>query len=192
MKIYNDKFLLEKEERKKHELKLWITYYQYIIDSLQNIKLILPNLTFEKKLTLRGSKSTVEIINAGIGHTANDIIMYVSEDNILFAGDLVFVKCHPYLASGYPDKWVNTLDRLKNLKIDSIIPGHGPIGKKIHIDLMIQYIADVREIASKIRKGDEATRRLTKSNIPPPYDTWRFGDMFFPLNIQFFIEKILT
>ena len=192
MKIYTDKLSLEKDERKKHELKFWTSYYQSIIDSLPDIKLILPNLTFERKLTLRGSKSKVEIINTGIGHTANDIIMYVSEENVLFTGDLVFVKCHPYLANGHPEKWVNTLNRLKDLTIDSLVPGHGPIGEKKHINLMIEYITEVREFASNIRKGDEATQKSMMSNIPPPYDTWLFGDIFFSLNIQFFIEKILT
>ena len=189
LKNLTEQFYSEKERRKKYELKTWISYYQHIIDSLPDIKLILPNLTFNKKLTLSGSKRTVEIINTGDGHTENDVVMYVSGDKILFTGDLVFAKCHPYLADGYPKKWVNTLNKLSDLEIHALIPGHGPIGTKKDMDLMVRYITDLEELANKIRNEDETTRKTTINNVPPLYDTWLFGDFFYPMNIQFLIES---
>ena len=137
LKALTDQFRSEKEDRKKAELKLWISYNQHIINSLPDIRLNLPNLTFAKQLTLSGSKHAVEIINTGEGHTDNDTVMYVPSEKILFTGDLVFVQCHPYLGDGHPKKWLTTLSRLKDLKITALIPGHGPIGNAKDIDLMV-------------------------------------------------------
>jgi glyoxylase-like metal-dependent hydrolase (beta-lactamase superfamily II) len=190
LKSYSDQFNLEKDEVKKREIEFWIYYYEHIIKSLPEIKITLPDLTFKNKLILNGTKRTVEIINTDEGHTLNDVIMYTPEEKILFAGDLVFAKCHPYLGSGHIDNWVNSLRRMKALDIRVIIPGHGPVGTKKDIDLMIQYINDLLNIAANIRDKDQSAQQEIMKDIPIPYENWLFGEIFYPMNLKFIISYI--
>lgn len=173
---------------KRKELEIWVIYYRGIIESLSELKIILPNLCFGKKLTIRGEQRTLEVINTEESHTESDSILYVREDQILFTGDLVFVQCHPVLVDGNPDKWLSTLEYLKTFKIKTLIPGHGPIGTKKDINLLSQYIITLKKIAKEYMKVEKQYKDRIINEIPPPFDMWRFGNFFFNVNLQFLLE----
>jgi glyoxylase-like metal-dependent hydrolase (beta-lactamase superfamily II) len=76
--------------------------------SYSELKTRLPNVTFEHKLAIYGSKRTVELLPLA-GHTASDVVLYLPKEKIAFMSDLLFVNIHPYLASGSPEQWKQSL-----------------------------------------------------------------------------------
>ena len=76
------------------------------------------------------------------GHTPGDIAVYHPKSKILFAGDAILEGMDPYIR---PDSisiktWIEHLERLKNLDIEWILPGHGAISKPDIIDSNISFL----------------------------------------------------
>ena len=76
------------------------------------------------------------------GHTPGDIAVYHPKSKVLFAGDAILEGMDPYIR---PDSisiktWVRNLERLKELDIEWILPGHGALSKPDIIDSNIQFL----------------------------------------------------
>ncbi|MGQ9781336.1 MAG: MBL fold metallo-hydrolase [Nitrososphaeria archaeon] len=59
---------------------------------LVGLEIVLPNITFEDNFKVED----IDMIHTG-GHTACSSIVYVPEDRVLFAGDLLFAKRFPWV-----------------------------------------------------------------------------------------------
>ena len=76
------------------------------------------------------------------GHTPGDIAVYHPRSKVLFAGDAVLEGMDPYIRpdSINIDTWIGNLERLKELDIEWILPGHGALSKPDIIDSNITYL----------------------------------------------------
>ncbi len=91
----------------------------------KNIKLVLPQLTFEEgSMTLRVGKKTL-IMNPATGHSRDGISVLVEEDRVLFAGD-AFMPL-PYFVDGDIDELAATIKQIGKMGLENIIQGHGDI-----------------------------------------------------------------
>jgi glyoxylase-like metal-dependent hydrolase (beta-lactamase superfamily II) len=91
------------------------------------IELTLPNHVFEDKLELELDGYPCHLIYVGPAHTSGDIIVYLPEHSVIFAGDIVFRKCTPVGWEGTHAKWIDALDLIISFKPEIIVPGHGPL-----------------------------------------------------------------
>ena len=76
------------------------------------------------------------------GHTPGDIAIYHPESKILFSGDAILEGMDPYVRPDSIDiwTWIKNLERVKELDIDWICPGHGALSKPEIIDQNIRYL----------------------------------------------------
>jgi cyclase len=109
-----------------------------------------PNVTFREWLWIDGSKRSVLIQAMGGGHTEDDAIMLLPEDRVLFAADLVTVGFHPAMKYGNPDAWLDILDKLCEMEFDRVVPGHGTVGERKDVEVMKQYISNIKQAAAGI------------------------------------------
>ena len=100
----------ERDENRRAEDGFWLKYYEAIQDSHDSLRTVLPDLTFEGKMVLHGPARTVELREAGRGHTASDCLLWLPTEKIAFMGDLLFIDCHPYVGDGFPSDWMRALD----------------------------------------------------------------------------------
>lgn len=84
-----------------------------------------PNVVFEKSLTLFLGKREVQILQLGRGHTKGDTVVWLPKEKVLFAGDLVEFGATPYTGDAYLRDWPQTLDRLRALGAEKLVPGRG-------------------------------------------------------------------
>lgn len=84
-----------------------------------------PTMTFSDKMTVDLGNKKVELIHIGEGHTRGDIIAWLPEDKVCFAGDLVEYGATPYCGDAQLKKWAGTLERLAALKPKALVPGRG-------------------------------------------------------------------
>ncbi len=108
----------------------------------------------------------------GRGNTVGDAIAYLPKERILIAGDLVDSPV-PYLGGGFPIEEVDTLKRVKELDVETLIPGHGGVlkGKAFlqqEIDLIEAVIAAMnqeigRTNADPHRKLDEIKKAVERN-----------------------------
>jgi glyoxylase-like metal-dependent hydrolase (beta-lactamase superfamily II) len=181
----------EKDEWTRKELTLWLGYYQGMIESHPKLTLTVPNITFEDKLTIHGNQRTVELISFGRGHTESDLFLHLPDEKIAFMGDLLFIGMHPWLADGDPDSWISVLTKVKELGVETVVPGHGPVGNAEDISTMISYIKTMEQVAEGLIDKGKTKEDISLDYLPEQFKDWWLR-RFFPLNLQFMYERIVA
>jgi len=67
----------------------------------------------------------VEIWHPGSGHTRGDTIAWVEAEKVLFSGDLVEYEAGVYTGDAQLEEWPTTLEALRALNAQAIVPGRG-------------------------------------------------------------------
>lgn len=80
------------------------------------------------------------------GHTADSISVYYPKSKTLFAGDTIYEGMRLNTRFGGPKEWklwISHLERMKQLEIKTIVPGHGKLCSKKEIDRNIAYLKEL-------------------------------------------------
>ena len=77
------------------------------------------------KLSINLGGVVVEIWSPGPGHTRGDTIAWVPAEKVLFSGDLVEYQAGVYTGDAQLEEWPATLEALRALKAEAIVPGRG-------------------------------------------------------------------
>lgn len=85
-----------------------------------------PTIFFTDGLVIDLGGVHVRLNFPGHSHTNTSITAFIKEDNVLFIGDIIFNKYHPYLVDADINSWMDVLAELDNSRAKIIIPGHGP------------------------------------------------------------------
>jgi cyclase len=174
----------EKDHKRRRELASLISYMQGVSKSHCELETRLPNITFEQELTIHGTERTIKLLPLA-GHTFSDVVLYLSKEKIAFMGDLLFVNIHPYLASGSPEQWKQSLAKVEGLGVQIVIPGHGPVGRSADLSVMSQYIQSLEGIVVNMIKSGKPMEQASFEPVPSPFDTWLSYDNFFITNLEF-------
>jgi cyclase len=138
-----------------------------------------PFLCFEDRLSLFIDDLEVELIHFGTAaHTTNDIVVWIPERGVLFSGDLIFKGGTPFALQGSVAGWAETLEKLRDLGAETIVPGHGPICGPEAIDEVAAYLAFLQQTA---REGFEAG--LEPLELASPTDLGPFASLTDPERI---------
>ena len=162
----------EEDENKRRSQANEIATRREILAALPTFKRVMPDLTFEQQLTLHGSHRTAELLTYGGGHTASDAFLYLPDDQLIFMGDLLFVRTHPWMGDGNPEEWVHILERVEQLNFTLAVPGHGPRGAREDLTLNQHYISSICALAETCMSKGEALEEATKAKMPEPFDSW--------------------
>ncbi len=87
-----------------------------------------PFVTFETALRVWVNDQPVELRHLGPAHTTNDVIAWVPDQRVLYAGDLLFNGGTPFVMMGSVAGSLAALEELRRLDAETIVPGHGPVG----------------------------------------------------------------
>jgi cyclase len=132
---------------------------------------VLPTKTFDERFILDG----VEMIHTG-GHTAGSSVVFVADDRVLFAGDLVFAKTFPWGGdpSADPNSWIDAFKTILNMDIETIIPGHGLLCGKSEIEIQLEWFEAVREEMKRlIAEGVSIEEAVEHDGYPDFYEAER-------------------
>ncbi len=178
----------ETDEKTKKSLLMWIGYFEAMVESHAILKTTLPDVTFSKSLSIHGSQREAQLFTFDLGHTASDLILYLPAEKIVFAGDLLFIGMHPYLADGNTTHLIQDLMQLKTFDIEKVLPGHGEVGISQDIDLMIKYVNQMNSLVERLAAQNVSSEELEQVHIPEPFDSWEFSN-FFRLNLKFMFNS---
>jgi cyclase len=121
-------------------------------------KLVLrpPEIVFDDRMTVYAGGHTIELIHPGYAaHTTNDVLVWLPEQRVLFAGDLVFNGGSPFTVMGSVAGSRAALDVIRELEPRVIVPGHGPVCELSQLDRIDAYLAFVQRLAER---GKESGR----------------------------------
>jgi len=87
-----------------------------------------PDVTFKDRYTLPVKGERIELIYTGGAHTPGDILVWLPQRSIVFAGDTVFVQRLLGVLPGGARRWIKSLEYLRDqLKPKIVVPGHGHV-----------------------------------------------------------------
>lgn len=109
--------------------------------------------------------------HVGPSHTHEDMVVWLPERRVLFAGDLVFRGRIPFVGQADSRHWVQALDGLLGWNATVVVPGHGPMSTTPRDDLLLtrEYLQYLRttmgEAARQMEPFDQAYARTDWSRF---------------------------
>ncbi len=85
-----------------------------------------PDLTTEGGMTLQVGGRRLEVHSVGRANTPGDLVVYLPDEKILIAGDIVSYPV-PFGFPTYPSEVVTATERLLEFDFESLVLGHGPV-----------------------------------------------------------------
>jgi len=133
----------------------------------ENTLLVTPDewLDGPRELTVGGTQ--MRILPVGPSHTAEDLVIWLPREKVLFAGDLVFRGRIPFVGQADSRRWIGALDQILELGADVLVPGHGGLTREARADLQLtrDYLVHLRRVMGEAAK-----------NLEPWEDAYRAAD----------------
>jgi glyoxylase-like metal-dependent hydrolase (beta-lactamase superfamily II) len=128
----------ERLEQRRRDLHPWVD---------ERTRVIAADTSIEGDTAFRLGGLTFRILYAGGAHAPEDIMLYVVEDRLLFAGDLLFAGRVPFVGNADSRGWLRALDKMIAVKPAVVVPGHGAASRDVERDLALtrDYLAFLRE-----------------------------------------------
>lgn len=153
-----------------------------------------PTLTFadELRIDLGGDRGWLELMHMGRGHTSGDIVAWLPQDKILFAGDLVEAEAALYTGDAYHREWAEgTLDRVKALGAEQLVGGRGAVSQsrgavdqaieqsRSFILTMLHAVQGVKDAGGDLKAAFEAAHAA----LAPTYGDWPIFEHTLPFDV---------
>jgi glyoxylase-like metal-dependent hydrolase (beta-lactamase superfamily II) len=110
-------------------------------------RLVAADRWIEQPTTLQLGDLDFLLQPAGPAHTPEDLVIWVPQRRLLFAGDLVFRGRIPFVGQADSARWITALDTLLSFDANTIVPGHGPVSASARADLELtrDYLVYLRQ-----------------------------------------------
>ena len=116
-----------------------------------------PEIVLKGEAGIHLGDHTINILSVP-GHTPKQLAVHIPEERAVFTSDNINLAI-PIFINAIPDAWLESLDRLNELDVDYVIPGHGEVTDKSAFALMkdkIRVWMDV--IGQGIKEGEDLER----------------------------------
>jgi glyoxylase-like metal-dependent hydrolase (beta-lactamase superfamily II) len=182
--------IAEQISKEKNELNLLglKNDYKYLSNIMKpEVQLRLPDITFGENLVLHGEIRQAELTCVGTAHSPGDVLLYLRDEKICFAGDLLFKHSHPWLGTGNSENLIKILEKLLNMDAEIFIPGHGDLAAKSDIELEIKYIKEILSMVEAKKAKGEAADTVSLQDLSPEFRDW--DGLCFLWNINYLFKR---
>ncbi|MEA3339124.1 MAG: MBL fold metallo-hydrolase, partial [Chloroflexota bacterium] len=115
---------------------------------LEEVTLRLPDITFdEDEMGLQLAEKVLRLIHAP-GHTEDSIMVYVEDDHVLFAADLMMPV--PSIVDGDIDTFRASLQKVAELPVNNLVQGHGEVMLRGEVQGAVQTSLDYLDTIEKL------------------------------------------
>ncbi len=162
------------ETARKHR-EDYLAHVTNVFNVANSSVLALPNRPLDpSKLPIKVDLGGVTaVIESYPGHSGTDVIVRVPEQNVVYAGDLLFSNMYPvtFDTQATVSGWRQTLKTFASWNKDTLfVPGHGPICGQEGIALSRALFDDIEEQAQKMHKaGVPAAEAADLYVVPEKY-----------------------
>ena len=162
-------------DEERQDLETQISIQAAHVESTAEIDPVPPDTTLAEKMTFFRGGREIQLHFLGRAHTGGDVVVYLPAERLVFTGDMM-LGGPPWPGDGWVNEWPATLERLKQLDFDLILPGHGPYFRDRElIDHVQAFHRELWEVVSALHaKGvsaEDAVERIDLShhaeNLPP-------------------------
>jgi len=140
--------------------------------NFEGITMTPPTKTFEGRMDSRVGDKEIQFIEVGPCHTRGDSMVYVPGDRVLFAGDILFIEGTPIMWDGPLVNWMNALDLILDMEVETIVPGHGPITDKSGVENLKAYWQWAQAESRKRYEAGMPVPEAAQEMLSGPYSSW--------------------
>ena len=162
------------ETARKHR-EDYLAHVTNVFNVSNSTVLALPNHPIDpSKLPMKVDLGGITaVIESYPGHSGTDIIVRVPEQNVVYAGDLLFSGMYPvtFDTQATVSGWRQTLKTFASWEKDTLfVPGHGPVCGQEGIAVLRALFDDIEEQAQRMHKaGVSAAEAADLYEIPEKY-----------------------
>jgi glyoxylase-like metal-dependent hydrolase (beta-lactamase superfamily II) len=153
-----------------------------------------PTATFTDRFTIDlGGRGDLVLAYCGRGHTEGDIVAWLPEQRILFAGDLVEAQAALYTGDAFHRDWVaGTLDNVAALGARALVGGRGAVAQggqavasalgqtRQFLEVMLAEVGAVHAAGGTLK----AAFRAAHAALEPRYGRWPIFEHCMPFNVS--------
>ncbi|MEV4312361.1 MBL fold metallo-hydrolase [Actinocrispum sp. NPDC049592] len=154
-----------------------------------------PTLTFNDRLTipLGGDRGELSLRYLGRGHTEGDIVAWLPNQKILFAGDLVESQAALYTGDAFHRDWLaSTLDNIAALGAETLIGGRGAVARgsdavaaaiaqtKHFLTVMVREVSAAQQSGGSLKDAFEACHAA----LADEYGRWPIFEHCLPFDVS--------
>jgi glyoxylase-like metal-dependent hydrolase (beta-lactamase superfamily II) len=154
-----------------------------------------PTATFSDRCTidLGGDRGDLMLQHCGRGHTEGDIVAWLPQRKILFAGDLVEAQAALYTGDAFHREWsAGTLDRVAQFGAEALVGGRGAVARgrpaadaaiaqtRHFLQVMLREVGAVRQRGGTLKEAF----RMTHAALVDQYGGWPIFEHCLPFNVS--------
>ena len=156
--------------------------------------LYLPDVTYAHGATAYIGANRGLALRVMSGHTGGDTIVYDTEANVVFCGDLFWNHTLPNLIDASTQPWIDTLDTLlRDYPSATFVPGHGDkVGNAADVRAFREYLIFLRNAIARAQATGATSDAVLKAVLPQmraKYSDWAYFDFAEP-DIQLTDEEL--
>ena len=117
----------------------------------ESTRLVPPDAPIKGAIKLVVGGVNFDIIPVGPSHTPDDLVVWLPQSRVLFAGDLVFRNRIPFVGQADSRQWIESLNTLLKFQAKIMVPGHGPVSNNPQQDMSLtrDYLVYQRQTMGK-------------------------------------------
>lgn len=150
--LYNRQQLDDLRRKGTGYLELFHTFGDHVSEQLEGVEFVDPHVCYTSEAEVDLGNRKVILRAVGQAHTLGDQIIYVPDEEVIFAGDLIETRIFAIFPYFPPDdvdvngtKWIEVLRRIEEMNPRVIVPGHGEVGGVERATVAREYITMLRE-----------------------------------------------
>lgn len=154
-----------------------------------------PTATFNDRMTipLGGDRGDLVLQYCGRGHTEGDIVAWLPQQRVVFAGDLVEAQAALYTGDAFHADWsTHTLDAVKALGAEALVGGRGAVATgRAAVDAAIEqtrgFLLGMREQVGAVHERGGSVKEAFEAahaKLEPQFGAWPIFEHCMPFNVQ--------
>jgi glyoxylase-like metal-dependent hydrolase (beta-lactamase superfamily II) len=154
-----------------------------------------PTMTFRDKLTidLGGDRGDLVLEHVGRGHTEGDIVAWLPQHKIMFAGDLVESQAALYTGDAFHFDWAaGTLDRVKAFGAEQLVGGRGRIARgRDEVDAAVEqtrsFLSTMHDTVGTAHRAGGTLKDAfdaTHAALAPTFGHWPIFEHCLPFDVS--------
>lgn len=138
------------------------------------VVLVLPDILFDRRMTLSLGGRTVELIYLGAGQNEGDTLIYFPHARALHTGGVFHNRS--WANTSYTpsfEGWLTVLRNIKSIDADTYLPPHGPLATVEDLDLFTQFIGELNAAVRTSVDNGLSLEAMLESLQFEQYSDWR-------------------
>jgi glyoxylase-like metal-dependent hydrolase (beta-lactamase superfamily II) len=169
-----------------------------VAEQLEGVEFVYPHVVYEGAADLDLGGTVVQLRTWGTAHSRGDQTVFLPEQRVLFAGDLVENRFFPILPFFPPhdtdvdgSRWIDVLEDLQQIAPEIVVPGHGEIAEASVIGATRDYLARLRNETKRLAgegKDADAIIALLEPQMRALHPDWENPEWIAP-GVHSFLAK---